>query len=351
MRLPALFVPRKPDISALTAKKEIDGLIKALRYPDFDIQWQAAAALGALGTDAMDHLLSALPHHSTEIRLGIIEALGEIRDFRATQALLHLLKDENHEVRWATAIALGEIGDLRALSPLVLSLLDPDKYVRYGAAIALEKLGWQPKNVSEQVYYYVGKQEWDKILALGPEAVDPLLPLLKDKDAEVRIRVIEILGTLGGDRAKRFCRVTLSDSDTNVRWSAVLSSLKCGLSHKQLPLGVSRRKKGEKNPYIAGFLNFAFPGIGYQYSGTLPSGAGFAIWQTYLLSLLVVLLFVNGAFPVTGSRLAFFTVLYPFYGWLDLPTWMTGANMILYGISTILAFHVWYRVENAPDLL
>ncbi len=351
MRFPKLFTPRKPDISTLAAKKEIDGLIRALRYPDFDIQWQAAAALGSLGTDAMDHLLSALHHHSTEVRLGIIEALGEIKDRRATPSLLQLLKDENHEIRWATAIALGEIGDLRALSPLVLSLLDPDKYVRYGAAIALEKLAWQPRNIGEKVYYYVGKQEWEQIRALGPEAVDPLLPLLKDSDAEVRTQVIEILGALGGDRAKRFCRVALSDGDTGVRWSAVLSGLKCGLSHKQLPLGVSRRKKMGKNPYIAGFLNFVFPGIGYQYSGTLPAGAGFAIWQTYLLSLLIVLLFINGAFPVTGSKLAFFTVLYPFYGWLDLPTWETGANVILYGISVILGIHVWYRIKNAPDVL
>jgi hypothetical protein len=54
---------------------------------------------------------------------------------------------------------------------------------------------------------------------------------------------------------------------------------------------------------------------------------------------------------VTGTKLAFFTVLYPIYGWLDLETWLTGANVLAYAIGGILAAHVWYKVQNAPDVL
>jgi HEAT repeat protein len=344
----ALFPVKKPDIAALKEKKEYKRLISALNHPDFDIQWQAAEALGKMGRPAVEHLIASLHHPSREVRLGIIEALGEIRDYRAVPTLLPLLKDESGEVRWATVLALGEIGDPRGLQPVVLSLLDPDKYVRYGAALALDKMGWQPKSLSEKIYYNLGLQEWDQITALGPGAVEHLLPVLRDRDPEVRSRVLGILGTLGGEKAKKYCRISLSDSDTEVRWCAVHSSLQCGVEHKQLPLGINRRKKGEKNPLIAGFLNFVFPGIGYQYSGTLPSGAGFAVWQTYLLTLLFILLFVNGRFPVLP---AFFTVLYPIYGWLDIPSWLTGANVLAYAIGTVLGIHVWYRVQNAPDVL
>jgi hypothetical protein len=344
----ALIPVKKPDIAALSEKKDYKSLINALNHPDFDTQWRAAEALGKLGSPGVEHLLASLHHPSREVRLGIIEALGEIRDYRAVPDLLHLLKDESGEVRWATALALGEIGDPRALQPVILSLLDPDKYVRYGAALALEKMGWQPKTLSEKVYYYLGLQEWDQIAGLGPEAVDPLLPVLRDHDPEVRSRVLDILGALGGSKAQKYCRISLSDGNTDVRWCAVQSSLQCGVEHKQLPLGVSRRKKGEKSSVIAGFLNFAFPGIGYQYSGTLPSGAGFAIWQTYLLTLLFILLFINGGFPVLP---AFFTVLYPFYGWLDIATWVTGANVLAYAIGIVLGIHVWYKIENAPDVL
>jgi hypothetical protein len=349
MRFPSFLAVKKPDIAALKEKKDIDGLIRALHHSDFTIQWQAAEALGKLGTGAVESLLKALYHPSREVRLGIIEALGEIKDYRSIPTLLPLLKDENEEVRWATALALGEIGDLRAINAVTLSLLDPDKYVRYGAALALDRIGWQPKTLSEKAYFSVGMQDWDALITLGPEVVDSLLPLLNDRDPEVRSHILAILGTLGGEKSKKFCRMSLSDADPSVRWSAVHSSLQCGLTHKQLPLGISRRKKGEKNPYIAGFLNFVFPGIGYQYSGTLPPGAGFAIWQTYLLTLLFILLFLNGRrFPFLP---AFFTVLYPLYGWLDVPSWMTGANVIIYGMGVVLAFHVMNKVRSAPDVL
>ncbi|MDD1675097.1 MAG: HEAT repeat domain-containing protein [Methanomicrobiales archaeon] len=348
--VPRLFT-RKPDIASLRENSDIDGLIKALNHRDFTVQWQAAEALGKLGPAAVDRLIGSLHHPSREVRLGIIEALGEIRDYRTVPTLLPLLKDESGEVRWATTLALGEIGDPRALNVLMLSLLDPDRYVRYGAALALENMGWAPRNINEKTYFHVGKQEWDAIIALGPEAVDPLLPLLNDRDPGVRSSVVKILGVLGGDKAKRYCRITLSDADRTVRSAAVHSSVVCGIPERQIPLGVVRRKQGEKNPYIAAFLNFVFPGIGYQYSGTLPSGAGFAVWQTYLLSLLFVLLFINERFPVTGLRLSFFTVLYPVYGWLDGPTWATGANVIIYAVGLVLALHVWYRVRNAPDVL
>ncbi|MDD1677617.1 MAG: HEAT repeat domain-containing protein [Methanomicrobiales archaeon] len=348
MGISALFPVHKPDIAALRDKRDFKRLIHALNHPDFNVQWQAADALGKLGSSAVEHLIAALHHPSRDVRLGIIEALGEIKDYRSVPTLLPLLKDESVEVRWAAALALGEIGDPRALQPVILSLLDPDKYVRYGAALALEEMGWEPKSINEKTYYHLGRQEWDRIVALGHEAVEPLLPLLKDHDPDVRSRVLDVIGSLGGEKAKKYCRISLADRDTDVRWCAVHSALECGVAHSSLPLGVNRRKRGEKSPFIAGFLNFVFPGIGYQYSGTLPSGAGFAVWQTYLLTLLFILLFVNGNFPILP---AFFTVLYPIYGWLDLSTWMTGANILAYAIGAVLAIHVWYKVKNASDVL
>lgn len=351
MQLPDIFPQKRPDIDALHERRDIDGLIRALQFPDFDIQWRAASALGSMGTEGIDHLIPILDHPNPDVRLGIIEALGEIRSRKATLPMLRLLEDENFEIRWAAALALGEIGDLRAVDTLVRMLIDPNKYVRYGAAIALEKLGWQPGDINEMVLNAVARHEWGWIVPLGREAVNPLLPFIGDRDAEIRSKVIELLGTLGGDTARRFCRAALSDSDPQVRWGAVLAGLSCGISHRHIPLGVSRRKRGEKNSTVAAFLNFIFPGMGYQYSGTLPPGAGIAMWQAYLLCMLIILLFVHGGFPVTGARLAFFTPLYPLYGWIDVSAWLSGANPLLYFPSIALALHVWYSVENAPDIL
>lgn len=342
------FISPKPDIAALREKNDINGLIKALRYDDYDIQWRAAEALGKLGKDAFDRLLGSLHHHDRDIRLGIIEALGEIRDPRAMPSLLPLLKDGSVEVRWATAIALGEIGDSKAINPLLYSLLDPDKYVRYGSAIALERMGWQPKSVSEKAYYYIGMHDWDAIIPLGPEVEDFLLPFLNDRDPEVRSKILEILGILGGDKAKKFCRLSLSDSNMAVRWNAVLSGLKCGVSHTQLPLGVSKIPK-EKNPYIAGFLNFIYPPVGYWYAEDWGWWKAGLIYETYILCLILIFLFINnGEFPILPE---YFIVFYALYGWMDISSWMTGANVIIYAYHIATTLHVFRKVVTKPNVL
>jgi hypothetical protein len=343
-----LFPQKKPDIAALREKQDFQKLIGALNHPDFDVQWQAAEALGKMGSPATEHLIAALQHPSREVRLGIIEALGEIKDYRAVPALLHLLKDVSVEVRWATAIALGEIGDLKAINPLLLSLLDPDKYVRYGAAIALNKLGWEPRSISEKVYYYVDMQEWDSIIALGPSASDFLLPFLNDGDPEVRSKILEILGLIGGEKAKKFCQMSLSDSDMEVRWNAVLSGLKCGISHLQLPLGVSKRPR-KKNPYLAGFLNFIYPPVGSWYAEDWGWWKAGVIYETYILCLLLIFLFINnGEFPILPD---YFIVFYVLYGWMDISSWMTGANEIIYAFHIAVTVYVFRRTVTKPDVL
>jgi HEAT repeat protein len=109
--LPHVFGPERPDIEALKDERDIQGLISALRHPDLGVQWAAAAALGSLGPEAIDHLLRRLPARNRAVRLGIIEALGEIGDPRAVEPLIRNLRDPSVEVRWETALALGEIGD------------------------------------------------------------------------------------------------------------------------------------------------------------------------------------------------------------------------------------------------
>ena len=59
-------------------------------------------------------------------------------------ALADMMKDPGSEVRWQAAIALGEMGSHEAVAPLLSGLEDPDKYVRYGSAISLVKNGYQP---------------------------------------------------------------------------------------------------------------------------------------------------------------------------------------------------------------
>ena len=319
LRLPKLPPPKKPDIPALTAKRDIRGLVRALRHPELGVQWEATAALGSLGTAAIDELLRELPTRNRAVKLGIIEALGEIGDPRAVEPLIRFLRDPSVEVRWETALALGEIGDPRATAPLLAGLRDPDRYVRYGTALALRKIGWKPGDDGERAYELLGLQDWEGLLALGPAAIPALSAALRDREKSVRARAVEVLGEIGDPGAIPAIMRALRDGDDEVRWQAVLAGPKCGIAPMYLPRGLSQRPRVRKNPTVAAFLNFVLPGQGYLYLG---KWWGVVVFQVDITATLWL-------FASLGDQ---FT-----YG-------------LLLPIYIIISAHAWYLSRKLPEM-
>ena len=106
-----MFLFGPPNVEKMKARRNVNGLIKALGYKkDWEVRWDAA------------------------------RALGEIKDPRAVEPLSAALKDENEYVRKAAAYALGEIKDPRAVEPLIAALKDEELHVRWAAAEALVSL-------------------------------------------------------------------------------------------------------------------------------------------------------------------------------------------------------------------
>ncbi len=101
-----------PNVEKLKARKNIKGLIRALRYED-----------------------------DSDVRESAAVALGEIGDARAVEPLVESLRDEFIvPVRSTFAAALGEIGGARAIEVLTSILHDDaDDDVRKAAAKALVK--------------------------------------------------------------------------------------------------------------------------------------------------------------------------------------------------------------------
>lgn len=312
------FLGNNPDVTSLKKAKNYHGLIKALRHKKLDIQWQASSALAELGTEGMDHLLSALKTRNKDIRLGVIEALGEIRDPRAVEPLIRLLKDKDNEIRWEAALALGEIADLRALGPLESALQDPDRYVRYGSAVALEKMGWVPDEPAKVAFLLTAKQEWDALAGIGKDAIPSLDIAAKDNDKSVRVMAVRTLGGIGEEKAIPILYRAIRDPDDTVRWEAVMASQKCGISPRYLPRALARRPRTRKNPNIAAFLNFALPGIGYFWLGKW--------WGVLIFQIDIYLT----AFVFTREDYLAFAYLLPFYA--------------------IIAIHAWYIARHMPDL-
>lgn len=312
------FAIHPDEISKMQERRDVAGLLRALRSPDFAVQTAAARALGSMGDAPMDELTGALTSHNKDVRLGVIGALAVIRDPRSAGPLIDALSDKNSEVRWQAAFALGELGDARAVVPLTAALKDPDKYVRYGAALALEKLGQVPRTAKDQAFYLAAREDWTALAAMGAEAVPALAAILSDRDPVLRQKAVSVLGETGSERAVPALVTALSDANSEVRWAAVLAAPKCGMDPLYIPRGISRRPRTAKNPLVAGILNFLLPGLGYGYLG---KWWGIMIFQIDITA--TVWLF---KYEGEGST----------YG-------------LLFPVYVILAVHAWYLAKKMPD--
>jgi len=155
-----LFGP--PNIDQLEARRDVQGLIKALAWKDAPVRRAAAEALGAL------------------------------RDPAAVDALTGLLADDNQGVRRAAVAALVARGGQRVVEPLVRAMADPDAQVRSIAENALYKrlLGDTDAETRRTTATALGRLK-------TPESVAPLLNAIKDADEGVRLAAIKALSTMG----------------------------------------------------------------------------------------------------------------------------------------------------------
>jgi HEAT repeat protein len=83
-----------------------------------------------------------------------VEKLEEKKD---VEGLINALKDKNWLVRKDAAVALGEIGDERAVEPLIQALKDESEWVPEKAAFALGKIG--DKRAVEPLIRALGHEE------------------------------------------------------------------------------------------------------------------------------------------------------------------------------------------------
>ena len=182
----SLFGP--PDVAKLKAKRDIDGLIKALGYrkDQGSVRKDAMAALGEIGDPrGVEPLIAALADEQTG--RAAIGALGQIGDPRAVEPLIVILSREHQSALSRgcdAAQALGEIGDSRAVGPLIAAAHD------VGAMGACSEA--------------LGK--------LGDSAVEPLISALKDGNATATIAVAMALGAIGDARAVAPLIAVLTDA-------------------------------------------------------------------------------------------------------------------------------------------
>lgn len=133
----------------LIGESSVEPLIEALKNNDEWIRSNSARVLGDMReARAVEALIVVLRNDPWGwARKYAAEALGKIKDPRSVESLIEAaLKDENWNIRVEAERALGEIGDARAVAPLITLLTDIHHDIHHSsdeleeAAIALGKI-------------------------------------------------------------------------------------------------------------------------------------------------------------------------------------------------------------------
>lgn len=208
--------------SAASDEPDIKALIEDLNAQDVNVKAASVKALVEAGEPAVEPLIKVLNSKDPEIRENAAITLGKIKDERAIDPLIKLLTDEEWEVESAVTSALVEIGE-PAVEPLVFILQDKngDVFLRMKVIAVLAGIK-DERAIQPMIRVLKEEPELQADLGyrlglMGEPAVEPLIQLLDDDDPEVRVRAAEALGRIGDGRAIGALTNALSDKDETVR--------------------------------------------------------------------------------------------------------------------------------------
>jgi|GEM_PF-2366057 len=164
-------------------------MIEALADLDSDVGRNLIDAFEFIGAPAVDALIATLSNPQTQG--GAMQALGRIKNPRAIQPLIALLKDPEAYVRRDAASALGDIGDARAIDAIRPLLKDSDLTVRVSAAYALGEM--KDAGSVDEIALLLSEDDNDVKKEIGaalskinsPRAIEHLMGAAKKRDLAV----------------------------------------------------------------------------------------------------------------------------------------------------------------------
>ncbi len=214
----------------------VEALVSIIQSNDVDVRKTAAEALAKIGTPlVITEMRKLLENESEDMRRTSLSVLDKVQDQSALLPLyLVALKDRANDLRKAATKALGKIGNTAAIPELLKALKDDDWSVRAGAATALglikDKTAIAELSIVLQDNSPEARQAAAESLGeIGDDmAIDTLVKALTDISADVRRAVVEALGKIGNKQIVPYLFSALHDSDESVRRDtiSILSLLK-----------------------------------------------------------------------------------------------------------------------------
>ena len=165
---------RNPNLQKLAQREDVQGLIKALQHASEGARAEIVQILADIRDPrATEALMKEAEQGEMSIRHLAVEAIKRIDPDRKYVAAIHMLNDVHRNVRTAAAGILAMLGNPKALDALLKTLAtDSDAQARAAAAQAVGALK-------------------------DRRALNPLIAALHDHDDRVRIAAAHALAQLG----------------------------------------------------------------------------------------------------------------------------------------------------------
>ena len=191
---------------------------------------RSACASGRVASSLMARYVADYPWEDPHLPLF---GPPNVDRFKARGDVLELIKALDYPKHWRVrrdaAEALGEIGDPDAVEPLIGVLRDDNPSVRMSAAEALGQIG-DVRAVEHLLAALkspaveVRKSAAEALGQIGDvRAVEPLIAAMKEASWSVRRAAAEALGRIGDPDATDALTAALEDHDSNVRRAATES--------------------------------------------------------------------------------------------------------------------------------
>jgi len=212
----------------LKDKKAVEPLIKVMTGNNDSMSRIAVRALVNTGEPAMEPLLKILKDlNPNRHRAAALRALGEIGDRKAIKHFIAFLISEAPEICWEAAIALGKMREKSAVEPLLKVLKSDYRQARYGAMRALGEIG-DERAVAPLVKIFREEETLrsgagEALADIGGPAVEALVEIMNDKEANFKNYGALLLGKTGSDKAVEPLSVLLADDEYRIRRTALLA--------------------------------------------------------------------------------------------------------------------------------
>jgi len=233
--------------------RAVELLVNAMSNLETEVRLAATEALADVRVEVSDpmheavleRLVFALRDGEPVVRDAAVESLRKHPD-AAERLVQTLLEDRNPAARESAArtFTSGLSPDPASTTGLTRALADEDAAVRRAAAEALAAQGRIPTEPEERTLYLCAKQDWRGVRQAGPSAMAHLVSLLKDRDENVRLGVVKLLGSTRARDAAADVSHLLSDTSQEVRLQAAAALAAIGDEQQVGPLRAALAKEG-----------------------------------------------------------------------------------------------------------